>query len=596
MSHFDFDHLHEPRPLWLWVVFFSALTLVFGSIGTWQYEHEEPAAPDQKAAHPHHGFSPLYHAAQMLILHTAHYDRGVNGWLEAGRWCGAAAFFLTGFTLFRKRVLREYNLLRLRFWERHTVVCGLGCKGLAIARCLGASGDGPKVLAIDPKPAESSAEACGDVGIIVLAGDATQPDVLAQARVCAAREVIAISGEDETNVRIAKAVQELCTQASKPPVPCRVYLDDIHLTDALQKWEEQRGISPSVLTFFDVFDAEARRTLLQLPIDGSGLPADDPRSVHLVLLGFGRLGRSLALRAAKMGHFPNRKLLRISVIDRHAQQQRERFLFRYPILEGNKVCLLKFHEMEVESLSARRLIAKWNDEPAQIMHVMVCLDRDARAAEVALRLRGLLVAPDRNLWVRCRARSSVPSLLTPPAAGEAPVTPFGLVEDACSDKAFRDQNRDSLARAIHEAFVDARTAGSRRNPANDPALRPWNELRETFRESCRQQADHIEIKLRGIGCILALESDPRPGFDQLKQSEIEMLAPIEHQRWNVERWLAGWRYGTPSVKERRISEYLVSWEELDPSIQKYDEEAVANIPQILKRAVPRLKVVRAPGR
>ena len=85
---------------------------------------------------------------------------------------------------------------------------------------------------------------------------------------------------------------------------------------------------------------------------GQGIRPNDPRTVHLVIVGFGRMGRSLALRAAKMGHFANGKLLRISVIDREADRQREHFLFRYPALESDKICRLAFHPADAQSLMA----------------------------------------------------------------------------------------------------------------------------------------------------------------------------------------------------------------------------------------------------
>ena len=43
------------------------------------------------------------------------------------------------------------------------------------------------------------------------------------------------------------------------------------------------------------------------------------------------MGRSLVLRAARMGHFANGKKLRISVLDR-ADAPCQRFLFHYPAL------------------------------------------------------------------------------------------------------------------------------------------------------------------------------------------------------------------------------------------------------------------------
>ena len=85
MAHGAFNHLQAPRRLWWGVITLAVLTLVCGSIGVARYEKKpSPGA--------RHGLSPMYHAMQMLILHTAHFDE-MNGWLEAGRWLGAATLF-----------------------------------------------------------------------------------------------------------------------------------------------------------------------------------------------------------------------------------------------------------------------------------------------------------------------------------------------------------------------------------------------------------------------------------------------------------------------------------------------------------------------
>jgi len=68
---------------------------------------------------------------------------------------------------------------------------------------------------------------------------------------------------------------------------------------------------------------------------------------------------------------------------------------------------------------------------------------------------------------------------------------------------------------------------------------------------------------------------------------------MEHERWNTERWLADWHYGTPSDKARRISENLVSWEELHDSIRDYDRNAVELIPTLVAEMKPPMKVVRS---
>lgn len=582
------DPRHAPRWQWWLALVAGVLTVVCGSIGIWKYDQEY--APGVG-----HGFNPIYHALQMLILHTPHFEEGMNGWIEAGRWFGALTLLITSTAILWKRLRHEFNLLRLAGWSGHHVVCGLGQKGFEIVRCLKDRDPATRIVVIDPQPDPYLAEKSDQLGVCVIRADATQAEVLAQARVAHAEEVVVITPNDETNVRIATQIRQLPFLGKSNPTKCFVHLSNIHLRERLQRLAGSGADAKPgcVLNFFDVFDNEARRVLLELPLDGAGIAKDAPCSVHVVILGFGRMGRSLALRAAKMGHFANHKPLRISVIDRHADQQREHFLFRYPVLEKQTVCQLNFHQGEAQSLSVRKLIEGWAAEPDTRLHIFICLDDNARALEVGLRLQEALVSHlGCTLQVRIKNRASLADILELSPKSGPRVSTFGMVEDTCCDQAFRHEYNEGIARHSHDEFIKHRLADSNRTPENDPALLPWNDLTEDLRESSRQQADHIALKMRAIGCETATISDPREPVTKFKAEDIELLAELEHIRWNAERWLAGWRHGPPGKKAERISPHLGPWSDLDPSIKKYDYDAITQIPERLGMAQPPLKVVR----
>ena len=530
----------------------------------------------------------------MLILHTPHFERGTNVCLEIGRWSGAFTLVSATLIVFWKGLRHEFQLLRLTSWSGHHVVCGLGQKGMEIVRGLKPKGSAARVVVIDPNPEASFVNECSAKGVPVLMGDATEAKPLNKARVCHAQEVIVITPKDETNVRIATEIRNLSTTRPGSKLECFVHLENIHLREGLQKFTNPDGSSPTgcSLNFFDVFDSEARRVLSESPLDGQGIGPKDPRTVHLVIVGFGRMGRSLALRAAKMGHFANGKLLRISVIDREAERQREHFLFRYPALENDKICRLTFHQADAQSLTARHLIEGWAAEPDTLPHLFVCVDDNTTAVEVGLRLQAMLVRrPDCNLQIRIKQRASLAKILEQSAQSTRPhLKVFGMVEDTCCDTVFRHEFNERLARYGHDEYVRQRLVDSNRTPDNDPAMLPWDQLTEDLRESSRQQVDHIEIKLRAIGCIAAKINDSHQAVTTFKPEEIKMLAELEHTRWNAERWLAGWRYGPPNRKAERISPHLVPWNELDDSIKQYDSRAVTDIPKRL--AAAQMKVVR----
>lgn len=555
-------------------------TVVCGSIGVWQYEH---------AYHPeaHHAFGPLYAALQMLVLHTPHFERGVNPWIEAGRWLGASFLVSTAVSVFWSYLRRGEQLVWLLRFRGHQVVCGLGQKGYEIVNSLLKTRPDAQVVVIDPQPDPQLVERLRPYRVVLVPGDATEATSLDRARVKDAAEVFVVTPSDDTNVAIAAAVRAKLGGRSEGTVPCRVHLADIDLREALERWHEATGAERSGcrLHFFDVFDDEARRLLRERPLDGPGLAADSPEQVHAVILGFGRMARSLALRALKSGHFANGKPLRLSVVTRDADRERERFLFRYPALAGGAwaerlgLCRLEFQEGEAQSLRTRERVLGWLAEPGTRVHVFVCLDDDARAVEVALRLNAARPDPKQgSVFVRVRTRGSLGEILEAAFPGEASIVSFGMVEDGCCRRAHTPTEGDELARAVHEGFVADRSQDPGRTPASDPALRAWDDLREDFRESNRQQADHIATKLRAYGYELAPESDSRPAEAAFSTAVVEGMARMEHARWNMERLLAGWRPGTPTDKPRRISAHLVGWEGLPADIQDYDRAAVSRIP------------------
>jgi ppGpp synthetase/RelA/SpoT-type nucleotidyltranferase len=147
---------------------------------------------------------------------------------------------------------------------------------------------------------------------------------------------------------------------------------------------------------------------------------------------------------------------------------------------------------------------------------------------------------------------------------------------------------ESLAEDIHAQY--------RREQWNkkttDRALAEWNDLPEDLKSSSRGQAAHIEAKLRAVGMTLRkAEHEPIIPIE-LSPGEIEVMAEIEHGRWNAERLLAGWKRGERDVG-KKTSPHLVSWAELPDSVREYDRKFVREIPARLAKLG--YEIVRAKG-
>jgi hypothetical protein len=162
-----------------------------------------------------------------------------------------------------------------------------------------------------------------------------------------------------------------------------------------------------------------------------------------------------------------------------------------------------------------------------------------------------------------------------------------MEERSCRPGGLEEDPNEKFARDIHAAYVRMRFDEERQNPgggataAQDAALRDWDALPEDFRESNRQQADHIFIKLRSIGCEAVPSNDSRPAVTEFSPQEVELLAEMEHRRWIAERLIAGWTHAPQKHVERRENPNMVPWDKLSEATKDYDRKAVRLIPSLL---------------
>ena len=556
--------------------------LVFGTWGFIQYDQHNDEVSFRNA---------LYHTAQMFLMHSPHFDRPVPWTLELGRWLAATTILLTLIGAARRVFQEENTSIKLHRLRSHTVVCGLGRRSVAVIEKLRQKRH--PVVVIDPAPSPELEAICRDCGAMVVTGDATRADTLLKARIENASTLMALCPEDSVNCEIAAMAFEVRRDAKavSHALRCHVQLTDTDLRAALQRTIAlQPAANVAKLCFYDIFDAEARELLVHtLPLDHDGVTVNEERQVHLIILGFGRMGRTLAVRAAQLGHFANGVRLRISIIDRRAHENRDALLFRYARI--GDVCDLHFHELDVVSPQARDLLEGCCADRTCITSLAVCFDHEERALEIAIQLLPFLRTSGVRLGVRFAGQSGLAQLLEASAPPELArrLRPFYL-QNRCNHVAeLAESGNEEFARNIHQAYVkmccESADMNAKANEAAnpDPSLHQWDDLHEDLRESNRQQADHLFIKLRAIECEAVPNSDLRPGVTEFAPSEIELLAEMEHRRWVAERLLAGWTCGSKKAIEHRENPNLVPWSQLSEKIKDYDRTTVRAIPCLLDR-------------
>jgi ribonuclease HI len=137
-----------------------------------------------------------------------------------------------------------------------------------------------------------------------------------------------------------------------------------------------------------------------------------------------------------------------------------------------------------------------------------------------------------------------------------------------------------MARAIHQRWRQEAIAKGETAPT-------WQDLDESRKNSSRDQASHIPSHLRKIGCAVAPLRDRQAQDFTFTDSEIELLAITEHERWNHERIAAGWKLAEKKNVERKETPYLLPWKQLKqryPDIAELDAVFIRAMPAILASA------------
>lgn len=536
----------------------------------------------------------LYRTLQLFVLEINPRADATPWPLEMARWLGA---FVAGMAIFKaaeELFDHQFADWRLRRMHGHVIVCGLGRKGFELVKQLRQRGEEVVVLEIDE--GDDSLPTCRELGITVLVGDARNLELLRKAGVGRrAARLLCVCKQDSDNIEIALQARQLVLRQGRDindPLLCHVHIIDLKLAELFKRHKVfSCSGDPFEARIFSFYENAARDLLMRHPLDaGLEQQAQAPQdlSVHFVIIGFGQMGESVALQAMRIGHFAGGKRLRITIFDPQADQRRLNLLSRYPQIE--QVCDLEFDARNVEHPTVRQQLAEWAAQGRERLSVAIAIDDDPQALSIALNLPAPLRERGIPVFVRQSEQRGLATLIDDRAADSdvaGNVASFGAPEVSAGLEQVLQERLDVLARAIHERYVAQRKATGAQ-PGTDPALEPWPRLDASFKSSNRQQADHIDVKLRATGCrrLAAGEAMPegsRP-FDGFTPSEVELLAHMEHARWCADRFLGGWRLGDKADKPRKISPFLIPYDELTEEIKEYDRQAVLQIPELVNLA------------
>jgi len=566
---------------------------------------------------------------QLFFLESSIEPGGIPWSLGIARLCAPLIPASAAIKVLLMLFYDQWQLIRLRFFRGHTVVCGLGSKGLRIA--LEARRLGHRTVAIEWNPDNYSIATARAAGVIVLTGDASDPELLQRVNVVRSQALIAVCGDDGINVAVAINTDRLlrefdAMQAAQRPfgllvrglwsnilsavgqrfnanwtlqrpvghkIECMVHIVNLNLChlfrrsrlfeDSTDRLEVRMG---------NIYEITSRRLLNEHPIDRQRIWRNDDLEVQLIIIGFNQLGQSLALQAAKISHFANAMKLRLLITGADMDMAQEAFFGQHPkILE---ICTVELAPGNPFSQECMSKVVNAAQTSRRLTTIAICLDDDSQSLSLALTLRERLAGDSVPILTRLEDPAGLTDLVRehrpvdPLETSKPIIVPFSVLPESTAPLDMIGDTLDTLAKAVHEDYRRKRIAAGK-DPTL-PELKPWGSLDPMLKDANRQQVDHLPVKLRAAGFVEApavSDSDigdafSEPGPERDPDSEVEVLARMEHQRWNAEKMLAGWSWGEKKDLAKRLNPSILPWEQLSDEIKEYDREAVRNIAALLK--------------
>lgn len=323
----------------------------------------------------------------------------------------------------------------------------------------------------------------------------------------------------------------------------------------------------------------ARDLLQQFPPDTTTNWLDDS-PIHIGLFGFGEIGQAIVEQLARIGHYRNGKKPIVSVFAKDLDTQWGFVQRELPAI-GDWLDIRCYDcseksdfRMDKECVRGMRI--------AYVCHVNEVINLRLSKALVELQLGSLIneyssfdiVAIDpfggmilEDFWTTGdhNGRFHLYSL-------GGPRTTQGHI-----GRSLLTEDTDRRARFLHNAYVEKELAklGSENSPELGSFVKPWDELPENIRDANRRVADHFEVKVRAIGCVLCSVDD---GDEvEMTASELEILAIMEHGRWWADRALNGWKYGPKREDVEKIHPNMVPYEKLSEADKQKDRDFVIEV-------------------
>lgn len=524
-----------------------------------------------------YGFTETFYRTLQLISMNSGAVDGENNWmLEFARFALPGLAALTA--LEALAVIFREQTVWLRLWRKrdHVVVCGLGRKGSYLVDDLLANGY--QVVVIEKKVNPVIAEDYQRRGAIILEGDATNPEMLENARITRAKHLICLLGEDSKNLQVAFLASHLLSEeAPRHKLICYVHLVSQDLLEVVRASEQSLGgDSGFILEVFNVYERVARQLVQNDPVL-SIKPNEKPEI--LVVCGLGSLGKSLIHQMAyKLYQQQFSGKIKVVILDREADVRLDELRAHFPRVDS----VFQFQPVHIDLSSNRELKDQLGllRQDNAIGEVFICPGNPVLSVQIFLVIQQSVTDTSIPMKIRIETDSGLTYLAegqTPNAERRQEVHFFDIFQQTCTHELVIGGVHELLACQLREHYLE----GLGTESALKQLEIPWEDLAEGEKETNRAQASRIYRILKANGYQLSPLEDWDAPKRAIPDPVINAMAEMEHRLWCEWKRSLGWEHGDVVDGRQKTHPDLVPWDKLPQEEREKNRHFIRSLTLLL---------------
>ena len=489
--------------------------------------------------------------------------------------------------------------------------------------------------------------------IYVTYGSRVRKEILQKLDAHEAKSIYILGEDDEpthdsTNLRCYEILKNICSH-SKNSIECYMILERAATLQHFYYKHDNDSTNELHLTVINSLENISQRVIVSREynentmypaLDRNGIGEESDKYVHLIIVGMSQMAYFMSTTAAHVCHFPNfrtkRLRTKITFIQDNISQEMSFFVSRYQNLMNlsfykyinpknphlNKENFPKEEYIDIKSDKKGFLDVEWEFidsgiESTVVREYIENISKDNSNEYITFAFCDtkpeVNIAAAQNLPFSIYLKD-IPIFVYQPGGGDVIYSanktsiyknlyPFGIKTD-CYDKQY--QNRMIFARRIKYLYdLEKDGLPFTKMPTDKELLKTWyNDGNPyVFQQSNLYSANSIPFKLRSLG---------KTNKYKLTEHEIEIISVTEHNRWNIERLLLGFRAYTlaeririkdiingpnkqekedikniinKNKKESFIHKDIAPYDELTEETKKYDKSIVQNIIEVIQKDV-----------